>query len=145
MEETLGKLKRTHYCGAFQEEMDGKEVVVNGWCQRMRNLGALIFADLRDRTGLVQVVFEGEGDRELFEKASAIRSEFVLAVRGRVRLRSNPDPEIPTGRVEIVASEGSHIKRVGDATHLCGGRCQHLRGHAPQVPLSGPSSAQDAA
>lgn len=105
MEETLGKLKRTHYCGAFQEEMDGKEVVVNGWCQRMRNLGALIFADLRDRTGLVQVVFEGEGDRELFEKASAIRSEFVLAVRGRVRLRSNPNPEIPTGRVEIVASE----------------------------------------
>ncbi len=105
MAEFLQGLKRTDYCGTFRMESCGKEVVVTGWTQKRRNLGSLIFVDLRDRTGIVQVVFDETCDKSVFEKAEQIRSEYVLAVKGVVRERSSKTNKIPTGDVEILASE----------------------------------------
>ena len=105
MAEFLQGLKRTDYCGTFRIESCGKEVVVTGWTQKRRNLGSLIFVDLRDRTGIVQVVFDETCDKAVFEKAESIRSEFVLAVKGVVRERSSKTNKIATGEVEILASE----------------------------------------
>ena len=79
----------------------GREVTVCGWVQRQRDLGQLIFIDLRDRTGIVQLAFDNETDRTIFEKAFAARSEYVLAAKGVVRERSSKNMEIPTGEIEV--------------------------------------------
>ena len=97
MAETMKGLKRTHYCGTLRPADEGKEVIVCGWVQRQRDLGQLIFIDLRDRTGIVQLAFDDNTDRDIFNKAFAIRAEFVLAARGIVRERSSKNFEIPTG------------------------------------------------
>ena len=89
MAEFLGELRRTDYCGTFRISDCGKQVVVTGWTQKRRNLGSLIFVDLRDRTGIVQVVFDETCAKEVFDKAEQIRSEYVLAVKGVVRERSS--------------------------------------------------------
>lgn len=83
MAETLRGLKRTDYCGVFREEDAGREVTVCGWVQRQRDLGQLIFIDLRDRTGIVQLAFDESTDRAVFDKAFAVRGEYVLAARAR--------------------------------------------------------------
>ncbi len=103
MAEYLGASRRTHYCGTVNEDSIGKKVAVAGWCQRRRDLGQLIFIDLRDRTGIVQLAFDDETERELFEKAASVKSEFVLFAEGTVRERSSKNPNIPTGNVEIAA------------------------------------------
>ena len=105
MAEFLGNLRRTDYCGVFTMADCGRETTVTGWVQKRRNLGSLIFADLRDRTGIVQVVFDETCAKEVFDKAEQIRSEYVLAVRGTVRERSSKTNKIATGDVEILASE----------------------------------------
>lgn len=105
MGEALKGLKRTVMCGELREENAGSRVTVMGWVQRRRDLGGLIFVDLRDRTGIVQVVFGEEIDKDAFEKASAIRSEYVLAVTGEVVLRQSPNPQMPTGLIEIKGME----------------------------------------
>ena len=99
--------KRTHYCGDVRESDIGKEVCVMGWVQRQRDLGALIFIDLRDRTGIVQLAFDSETEKEIFDKAFGIRSEYVLAVHGTVRARGEgaTNPNLPTGMVEIFVTE----------------------------------------
>ncbi len=94
-------LKRTDYCGTLRASDIGREVVVAGWVQRQRDLGALIFIDLRDRTGLVQLAFDDNTDRAVFDKAFSARSEFVLMAKGVVRERSSKNTEIPTGEIEI--------------------------------------------
>ncbi len=94
-------LKRTDYCGDLRIGDVGKEVVVAGWVQRQRDLGALIFIDLRDRTGIVQLAFGENTDKEIFDKAFSARSEFVLMAKGVVRERSSKNTEIPTGEIEI--------------------------------------------
>ena len=94
-------LKRTHYCGELRLADVGKTVTVAGWVQRQRDLGALIFIDLRDREGIVQLAFDESTDKEVFEKAFAARSEFVLMASGVVRERSAKNSEIPTGDIEI--------------------------------------------
>ncbi len=94
-------LKRTDYCGDLRITDVGKEVTVAGWVQRQRDLGALIFIDLRDRTGIVQLAFDENTDKEIFEKAFAARSEFVLMAKGIVRERSSKNKDIPTGEIEI--------------------------------------------
>ena len=94
-------LKRTDYCGDLRITDAGKEVTVAGWVQRQRDLGALIFIDLRDRTGIVQLAFDENTDKEIFEKAFAARSEFVLMAKGIVRERSSKNKDIPTGEIEI--------------------------------------------
>ncbi len=105
--ETLTGLKRTHKCGTLREEHVGNEVTIMGWTQSYRNLGGLIFIGLRDRSGLVQVVFNADKDKEMFEKADTIRNEFVLAVVGEVVLRDKEaiNEKMPTGKIEIHAKE----------------------------------------
>ena len=105
MAETLKGLKRTDYCGVFRKEDAGREVTVCGWVQRQRDLGQLIFVDLRDRTGIVQLAFDESTDRAVFDKAFSVRSEYVLAAKGVVRVRSSVNHDIPTGDVEIAVSE----------------------------------------
>ncbi len=99
--DTMNGLKRTHYCGTLNAQNIGNEVVVCGWVQRQRDLGALIFIDLRDRTGVVQLAFDDNTDREIFDKAFAARSEYVLMAKGVVRERSSKNKDIPTGDIEI--------------------------------------------
>lgn len=94
-------LKRTDYCGDLRIGDVGKEVVVAGWVQRQRDLGSLIFIDLRDRTGIVQLAFGENTDKEIFDKAFSARSEFVLMAKGVVRERSSKNMEIPTGEIEV--------------------------------------------
>ncbi|HJI46356.1 MAG TPA: aspartate--tRNA ligase [Oscillospiraceae bacterium] len=94
-------LKRTDYCGDLRIGDVGREVVVAGWVQRQRDLGALIFIDLRDRTGIVQLAFGENTDKKIFDKAFSARSEFVLMAKGVVRERSSKNTEIPTGEIEV--------------------------------------------
>ena len=101
MAEFMTGLKRTDYCGDLRTSDIGREVTVCGWVQRQRDLGQLIFIDLRDRTGIVQLAFDNETDKTIFEKAFAARSEYVLAAKGVVRERSSKNMEIPTGEIEV--------------------------------------------
>ncbi len=94
-------LKRTHYCGDLRLADAGKTVTVAGWVQRQRDLGALIFIDLRDREGIVQLAFDESTAKDVFEKAASARSEYVLMAQGVVRERSAKNTEIPTGEIEI--------------------------------------------
>ncbi|NLJ16348.1 MAG: aspartate--tRNA ligase [Clostridiales bacterium] len=103
MAETLSGLKRTHYCAKV--EGIGNEVVVMGFVQRIRDKGGIIFIDLRDRTGIVQLVLDESVPKEIFEKAKAVKSEFVLAAKGILRDRQSVNKEIPTGNVEILVNE----------------------------------------
>ena len=92
---------RSDYCGTLREADCGREVAVCGWVQRTRDLGQLIFIDLRDRTGIVQLAFDEKSDRAVFETAAACRAEFVLRAAGTVRERSSKNKDIPTGDIEI--------------------------------------------
>ena len=105
MAETIKGLHRTHYCGTLRESDAGKEVTLFGWVQRQRDLGQLIFVDLRDRSGIVQLTFDETTDRAVFDKAFMVRSEYVLAVRGVVRVRSAKNAELPTGDIEVLVEE----------------------------------------
>ena len=108
----MNGLKRTDYCGTLNKENIGNTVVVCGWIQRQRDLGGLIFADLRDRTGIVQLAFDDNTNREIFEKAFALRSEFVVMAKGIVRMRSSVNHDIPTGEIEI---EVNTLKVLGES------------------------------
>ena len=101
----MNGLKRTNYCGTLNKENIGTEVIVCGWIQRQRDLGGLIFADLRDRTGIVQLAFDDNTEKSIFDKASTLRSEFVVMAKGTVRMRSSINPDIPTGDIEIEVNE----------------------------------------
>lgn len=105
MAEFMTGLKRTNYCGDLRLSDAGKEVTVCGWVQRCRDLGQLIFIDLRDRTGVVQLAFNDTTDKEIFDKAFACRSEFVLAAKGVVCERSSKNAEISTGEIEILVND----------------------------------------
>jgi len=100
----LGNLKRTHYCGALRGSDAGKPAVVLGWVARRRDLGNLLFLDVRDRTGIVQVVFNKEAQPEAHAKAEQARSEFVVAAEGDVVQRQKPNPDLATGEVELNAT-----------------------------------------
>ena len=99
--------KRTHYCGTLNEKNIGEQVCVMGWVQRCRDLGALVFIDLRDRTGLLQLAFDDDTAREVFEKAASCHAEYVVAAHGVVRARGEGavNPNLPTGAVEIGVTE----------------------------------------
>lgn len=103
--ETMGSLRRSNMCGELSSNHIGKEVVLMGWVQKRRSLGGLIFADLRDITGLIQVVFDTDVSKEAFEKAESLRSEFVIAVRGKVLERQSKNMEMATGEIEVYAEE----------------------------------------
>jgi len=101
----LGDLKRTHYCGALRASDAGRPAIVLGWVARRRDLGNLLFLDVRDRTGIVQVVFNKETQPEAHAKAEQARSEFVVAVEGDVVKRQKANPELATGEVEMNATK----------------------------------------
>ncbi len=99
--------KRTNYCGTLTERDLGKTVSVMGWVQRQRDLGALIFIDLRDRTGLLQLAFDDTTPKTVFEKAFSCRAEYVIAAKGTVRARAEGavNPNLQTGKVEVYVTE----------------------------------------
>ena len=99
--------KRTHYCATLSAENVGERVCVMGWAQKQRDLGALIFIDLRDRTGIVQLAFDEKTDREIFGAAFGVRAEFVLCAKGMVRRRGEGavNPNLPTGEIEIAVDD----------------------------------------
>ena len=99
--------QRTNYCGELSAADIGREVTVLGWCQRQRDLGALIFIDLRDRTGIVQLAFDDDTAREVFDLAFTVRAEFVLCAKGAVRHRGEGavNKTIPTGEIEVAVRE----------------------------------------
>ncbi len=101
----LGNLKRTNYCGALRNSDAGRNVVLMGWVARRRDLGNLLFLDIRDRAGIVQVVFNKETQPEAHAKAEQARSEFVVAVEGKVILRQKSNPELATGEIEVIATK----------------------------------------
>ena len=105
--EALSGFKRTTYCGEPRMNDIGRETSVCGWVQRRRDLGQLIFIDLRDRSGILQLAFDDNTDRGVFATAFSVRSEFVLAARGVLRERSAKNPELPTGDVEL---EVTHLE-----------------------------------
>ena len=105
MADTMKGLKRTHYCGTVTPEMIGREVVVCGWAQKTRDMGTLVFIDLRDRTGIVQLAFDDKTDPALLAKAQKVRAEYVLMARGVLRQRESVNHEIPTGEVEVYVTE----------------------------------------
>ena len=98
------EFKRTHMCGSLRESNLGEEVVLMGWVAKKRNLGSLVFIDLRDKTGLSQIVIREE-DSENYEKARGISAEYVLEVKGKVFERESKNPDIPTGNIEIIADK----------------------------------------
>jgi aspartyl-tRNA synthetase len=101
----LGNLKRTRYCGELRATDDGRDAIVMGWVARRRDLGNLLFLDVRDRTGIVQVVFNKETQPAAHAKAEQARGEFVVAVEGKVIKRQKANPELASGEVELVASK----------------------------------------
>ncbi len=103
MADSMKGLKRTHYCGDVTEI--GKEVVVGGFVDRIRDKGGVIFIVLRDRTGVVQLLFNDETDRDLFDKAASCKSEYVLMAKGVVRERESKNDKLKTGHVEIFVSD----------------------------------------
>jgi aspartyl-tRNA synthetase len=103
--ETMGSMRRTDMCGELTMKDAGREAVLMGWVQKRRSLGGLIFADLRDITGLIQVVFDTDVSKEAFDKAETLRSEYVIAVRGKVRERESKNLEMATGEIEVYADE----------------------------------------
>jgi aspartyl-tRNA synthetase len=103
----LGDLRRTHMCGALRASDAGKKAVLMGWVNRRRDHGNLLFVDLRDRSGVTQVVINAERSAVIHEKSAALRNEYVIAVIGSVKLRdaNTVNPNMPTGEVELVAEE----------------------------------------
>lgn len=112
MGESLNGLKRNQMCGELRESHVGQKVTVMGWVQRKRNLGSLVFIDLRDRTGLLQVVFGEEINKEAFEKADLAKSEYCIAVTGEIIKREAPNANLPTGMVEL---KGESIKILSES------------------------------
>ena len=105
--ETMAGLKRTNMCGDLRKENNGQEVTLCGWVARNRKLGGLDFVTLRDRSGIIQLSFNDETDSVVFEKATNLKSEYVIAVKGVVALRTekNINPDMPTGEIEVLVSE----------------------------------------
>lgn len=98
-------IKRTHFCGVLNKNNIGEEVSLNGWVAKQRSLGSLIFVDLRDKTGIVQIVFDDSIPQEIFDVADRLRSEFVIGLTGVVRERSSKNPDLETGEIEVVAKD----------------------------------------
>ena len=107
MAESMQGLKRTHRCAELSAANAGETATIMGWVQKNRNKGGLVFVDVRDRSGIIQVVFEeGKSDAELIEKAARLRAEFVVAIVGRVEKRSGAvNQNLATGEIEIIPEQ----------------------------------------
>ncbi len=98
-------LKRTNMCGHLNVQNLGDEVVLNGWVAKARDQGGLVFVDLRDKTGLTQIIFDDSTPQGLLEQAKSLHGEFVIGIKGIVRNRQTPNPDISTGEIEVAATE----------------------------------------
>ncbi len=105
MADTMKGLKRTHYCTEVTTADIGKEVVVAGFTQKQRDKGELVFIDLRDRTGIIQLTFDDKSDRSVIAKAKEVHSEYVLMAKGTVRRRESVNPDISTGEIEVFVTD----------------------------------------
>ncbi len=103
--DTMNGLKRTNYCADLTKADAGKEVVVCGFVQKQRDKGTLVFIDLRDRTGIVQLTFDDQTEKDQLEKAKTVRAEYVLMAKGQVRIRESINPELKTGEIEIAVND----------------------------------------
>ena len=103
----LGSMRRTHYCGMLRPEHVGEEVTLCGWVHRRRDHGGVVFVDLRDRSGVAQVVFKPDAAPAAHDKAGRLRPEFVMIAGGRLERRDDEaiNPKLPTGEVELIASD----------------------------------------
>ena len=108
----MNGVKRTHYCGTLTKENIGEKITVCGWVQRQRDLGGLIFVDLRDRSGIIQLAFDDNTEKAVFDKAGLLKSEYVAMATGIVRMRSSINPDIPTGEIEVEVTE---LKILGES------------------------------
>ena len=139
MAESMLGLKRSHRCTELSTENIGENVTVMGWVQKSRNKGGIIFVDLRDRSGLLQIIFE-EADcgEESFAKAEKLRSEFVVAVTGKVEARSGAVNEnLKTGAIEIPRQFPADSFRVRDSSIPYRGELQDKGGAEIKIPLPG--------
>lgn len=116
--DTLQGIKRTHYCGTLTESNIGQSVTVMGWVAVYRNLGSLIFIDLRDRSGIIQLSFDTTVDQQIFEKAATIRNEFVIAAVGEIVKRSSVNLNIPTGLIEVKVTQLRILSKAETAPFL---------------------------
>ena len=105
MADTMTGLKRTNYCGETTSALTGQEVVVCGWVQKLRDKGMLVFIDLRDRSGIVQLAFDSQTAEALRQKAQSVRAEYVLMAKGTVRTRESVNKDLPNGDVEVYVSD----------------------------------------
>lgn len=97
--------KRTHMCGDLRLENVGENAVLNGWVSKQRSLGSLVFVDIRDKKGITQIAFNDSVPEELLDKAKSLRSEYVIGVKGMVKERDSKNPDLPTGDIEVIASD----------------------------------------
>ena len=144
MLDSLGTLQRTHYCGTLRASDADTDVVLMGWVHKRRDLGNLIFIDLRDRSGIAQIVFNKELHPEAHGRAEELRSEFVVAVNGRVVKRQKVNPDLTSGEVEIVATR-LRILNNAKTPPFHRRRSDRERRDAPAVPLPRPAAAEAAA
>ena len=142
----LGDLKRTHMCGDLRASDAGSKVVLMGWVNKRRDLGNLIFLDLRDRSGITQVVITADAGAEVHDRATAVRSEFVVAVIGHVKLRepNTVNKNIPTGEIEVDCRRAARPERLQSAAFLARRYGAGQRRGAPQVSLHRPAPARPA-
>ncbi len=104
-------LKRSVNCGQLRKDDEGRTVILNGWAHSVRDMGGLVFIDLRDRYGITQLIIEPENRPDLAERSRELKQEFVIWARGTVRLRTNPNPKIPTGQIEVLLDEYQVINK----------------------------------
>ena len=99
-------MQRTHTCGELRKENSGDNIVLSGWVLKYRNLGGLLFIDLRDRYGVTQIIFDPEKlSEEVMKEAAKIRNEFVISVKGEVQIKPQPNKKLATGEIEVLVSE----------------------------------------
>ena len=98
-------IKRNAFAGEISDAHLDKEVSLNGWVSKIRKLGEIVFLDLRDRTGIVQIFFDKNIDENLFKKVNELKSEYVIGISGKVRTRENENPDMKTGKYEVVGSD----------------------------------------
>ena len=145
MTENWGDWSRTHRCGALRAEDAGGEVLLAGWVHSRRDHGGVLFIDLRDREGITQVVFSPEADAALHERATHLRGEWVIGVRGRVRPRpeGTVNPKIPTGAIEVLAERAARAQPERDAAVPDRGPGDRRRIDPPAPPLPRPAAPGD--
>ena len=102
-------MKRTNYCGQLNLDNLNEEVILKGWVQKTRDLGPLLFVDLRDKTGITQLVFKKDDNEDLYLRSKELKSEYVIGITGKVSERESKNPDIPTGDIEVIVLSLIHI------------------------------------